>query len=125
MSNFHIDPRLLIVEAAERSGLLKEVANLIWFANQHGSPGGLCPICALVDELTEAFDQHICTPAIVGEDMYGGGFEGGPDISPRAGTEDEAAFETFYAGFCKPDQTKLEGQDNAQTIQTIQTNQQL
>ena len=39
----------------------------------------------------------------------------------RAGTEDEAAFEAFYAGFCKPDQTKLEGQDNAQTIQTIPT----
>ena len=75
--------------------------------NQHGT-AGRCPQCELVDELVDAFDEHICTPAIVGENVYGGGFEGGPDISPRPGTEDEAAFESFYAKFCMPDQAKLE-----------------
>lgn len=63
----------------------------------------MCPVCVLVDELVDAFDTHICTPAIVGENMYGGGRHG-LDISPAPGTEDEAAFEAFYAGFCKPDQ---------------------
>lgn len=52
MSNFHTDPRLLIIEAAKRSGLLKEVATLIWFTNQHGT-AGWCPQRELVDELTD------------------------------------------------------------------------
>ena len=108
MSNFHTDPRELIIEAATRSGLLKEVATLVWFADRHGSPG-LCPVCVLVDELVEAFDECICTPATVGENMYGGGRHG-LDISPAPGTEDEAAFESFYAIFCKPDQAKQESQ---------------
>lgn len=103
MSNYHTDPRLLILEAAERSGLLREIAALIWFRERHGT-AGRCPQCELLEELTDALGEHICEPAIVGERVYGNGLEGGPDISPR-GTDDEAAFEAFYAGFCKPDQT--------------------
>ena len=107
MSNFHTDPRELIIAVARRSGLLKEVTNLIWFATKHGT-AGRCPQCELVDELVDAFDEYIYTPAIVDENVYGRGFEGGPDISPRPGTEDEAAFESFYAKFCMPEQVKLE-----------------
>ena len=43
----------------------------------------------------------------VGGHVYVNGLEGGQDISPAPGTEDEAAFEAFYAGFCKPDQAPL------------------
>ena len=107
MPNYHDDPRELIIEAAERSGLLKEVAYLIWFAKQYGT-APRCPICELVDELTEAFDDHICTPGIVGEHVYGDGHGGGPsDIAPAPGAE-AAEFEIFYANFCTPDQAKLE-----------------
>ena len=108
MSNFHTDPRELIVEAAERSGLLKEIAALIWFANKYGRPAGRCPQCELLDELVDVFDDHFCTPGIVGERVYVGGGVGGPDILPGAGTEDAAEFETFYASFCVPEQAKLE-----------------
>ena len=103
MPNYHTDPRLLILEAAERSGLLKEIAALIWFANKYGRPAGRCPQCELLDELVDAFDDHVCTPGIVGERVYVGGGVDGPDIFPGAGTEDATAFEAFYAGFCKPD----------------------
>lgn len=106
MSNFHVDPRELIVEAARRSGLLKEVANLIWFAEQQAAPTW-CPICILLDELTDAFDAHIGMSDTVGGQVYVNGLEGGQDISPAPGTEAETEFETFYAKFCKPDQTDL------------------
>ena len=101
MSNYHTDPRLLILEAAKRSGLLREVAELVWFADRHGT-AEWCPMCILIDELTDAFDAHIGMSATVGGHVYVNGLEGGQDISPAPGTEDEAAFEAFYAGFCKP-----------------------
>ena len=111
-SNYHTDPRLLILEAAERSGLLKKVANLIWFADRHFADHPeldtyVCPMCDLVYVLTEAFDKHTGTPHSLCEGLYADVRGGGFDISPQPGTEDEAAFETFYAGFCKPDQTEL------------------
>jgi hypothetical protein len=73
--NIHTSAKALILEAAEKSGLLREVAELLWFANKHSSP----PLSrALLDRLTDAFDDHICLPAIVAEDLYGDGV----DISP-------------------------------------------
>lgn len=102
MSNFDTDPRQLILEAAELSGLLKEVAALIWFVNKHeptGRNAGRFPQRELLEQLVDAFDDHIGAPSSVVEHVYFGGRDG-PDISPAPGTEDEAAFESFYAKFC-------------------------
>ena len=101
-TNFHFDPREIILEAAERSGLLKEVAELVWFAGRHVSPVW-CPERVLIDELTAAFDAHIGMAGNVVVCVYGSDVEG-VDISP-VGTEDGAAFEAFYAKFCELDQT--------------------
>ena len=50
---------------------------------------------------------HTSARQHVGGHVYVDGREGGLDISPAPGTEAEAAFEAFYAGFCKPDQAPL------------------
>ena len=111
MSNFDTDPRQLILEAAEISGLLREVAALIWFVNKHeptGRNAGRFPQRELLEELVDAFDDHIGTAHSVVEGVYVGSQGDGPDITPATGTEDEAEFETFYASFCVLDQAKEE-----------------
>ena len=96
MTNFHTDPRALIFEAAERSGLLDGVAEFLWFVNRH--PGmAPCPQCQLLAELIAAFDSHCCLAGIVGERVFGGGYEG-LDISPRPGVE-AADFANYLAQF--------------------------
>jgi hypothetical protein len=72
-----------LIEAAERSGILREVAELLWFANKHGwGPGGACAACELLDRLTDAFDEHVCLAGLVGDDVFNPGSEG-LHISPR------------------------------------------
>jgi hypothetical protein len=88
--DIHDSARALIIEAAEKSGLLKSVAELLWFANEHPSaPGGDCVVCELLHRLTEDLDDHVVLPNIVADDMYGEGV----NIDPSPGTE--SVLETF------------------------------
>ena len=76
-TDYHYNARQLVLEAAERSSLLKEVATLLWFAAKHGrGTGGACAPCELLERLTDAFDDLVCTPAIVGESVFSPGLEG-------------------------------------------------
>lgn len=65
--NFHTSAAVLIVTAAEKSGLLKEVAQALRYVDKtrYDQPDGtvareFCPTCALLEELVEAFDEHTC-----------------------------------------------------------------
>ena len=110
MSNFDTDPRQLILEAAEISGLLKEVAALIWFVNKHeptGRNAGRFPQRELLEELVDAFDDHIGTAHSVVEGVYVGSQGDGPDITPATGTEDEAAFESLLREVLQADEAPL------------------
>ena len=66
----------LIVAAAEKSGLLKEVAEALCFIARHG--GDRSQVDAVLNDLADAFDDHICGPAITLENLYGEGVEVGP-----------------------------------------------
>ena len=48
----------MILEAAERSGLLRDVAQFIWFTQQlkEAAPAS-CVLCLLRDDLTEVFEE--------------------------------------------------------------------
>jgi hypothetical protein len=69
----HINAATLIVAAAEKSGLLREVAEALCYFNQQSRPTADCPACALRDVLADLFDDHICTPGEVIEAFYGEG----------------------------------------------------
>jgi hypothetical protein len=60
----------LIIEAAEKSGLLRSVAELLWFADRN--PWASHAPKELMAQLADAFDDHICLPGIVGESAAGG-----------------------------------------------------
>ena len=80
-TDFHSSAKALLVEAAEQSGLLREIAELLWFASKHEQPPGWCPQCELFERLADAFDDHTTLPDTVGEAVFGGGIEG-LDTSP-------------------------------------------
>jgi hypothetical protein len=70
-NDIHNSAKALIIKAAEKSGLLEEVAGMLWWANKleqdPQSPAlccscGTCPACELLSDLTDAFDAHICCP---------------------------------------------------------------
>jgi hypothetical protein len=67
--------KTIIVEAAARSGLLREVAEALWFANKHGSHGSWERAAQreLVDQLAGAFDDHSSLPAICADNVFGEG----------------------------------------------------
>ena len=69
MREIHHSARALIIAAAEKSGLLEEVAELLWFAEKHSPPMD-CVVCELLRQLTEAFDNHVCLAGRVAEEMY-------------------------------------------------------
>jgi hypothetical protein len=74
--NYHTSAAAMVVAAAEKSGLLKEVAETLCFIDKN--PGGpeavMCRACMIRDDLAEAFDDHVCLPAITLEGIYGDGF---------------------------------------------------
>lgn len=95
MTNMHTSAKELVIKAAELSGLLNEVATFLWFTSRQKLVGRCLP-CELAAQLTEAFDDHICLPAICAENIYGEGREIGLDISPRG--PDEAAEVAAFVG---------------------------
>jgi hypothetical protein len=63
-ANFHTNAALLIISAAEKSGLLQEIAQVLRHYDQthYSEPPGtaareFCLPCALRDELIEAFEE--------------------------------------------------------------------
>ena len=71
----HNNAAALIVAAAEKAGLLREVAEALCFFDKSANP--LCA-CALRDEIVEQLDDLICTPALVMESFHGEGFSPRP-----------------------------------------------
>lgn len=65
--DIHDSARALIIEAAEKSGLLEEVAGMLWWVSKlersYRSHYGTCPACFLLDDLTEAFEDLGSSPA--------------------------------------------------------------
>jgi hypothetical protein len=60
MSDHHQSAKALIIAAAEKSGLLRETAKLLWFTEKYGGgdmccTGGSCAPCNLLDRLVEEF----------------------------------------------------------------------
>jgi hypothetical protein len=95
-NDYHTDPRALLIEAAERSGLLKEIAHLLWFVEKHNLEtccnGGTCAPCELIAQLVEAFEEDVGSlPYILAEDIWGDGL----DVSPHNDAE-LAEFEAFF-----------------------------
>jgi hypothetical protein len=66
----------LLVAAADKSGLLASIAEALCFINKHPDPD--YRMRELQDALIDAFDGHVCLPAITLEDFYGEGFDVGP-----------------------------------------------
>ena len=75
--NYHQNAEQLILLAAKQSGLLEEVDKLVtWQRQRDEKPKPLgCPLCELLDMLTDGFDQFVCKPAIAAEAVYGEGFD--------------------------------------------------
>lgn len=67
----HTSARALILAAAEKSGLLRGVAEALAFAHKEGAPPFGCGPCELLGELTEAFDDHTGLPARTVASTYG------------------------------------------------------
>jgi hypothetical protein len=68
--DFHNNAAALIVAAAQRSGLRRDVANALR-CSQDVSRDGSCLACGVLDQLTENFGEHCGSP---GYDFYGEGF---------------------------------------------------
>ena len=69
---FHHDPRELILMAAERSGLLQAVSEMMFFLSKHAPQHQGCPQCLLLEGLIDALGE-VCCPSP--EDLYVG-YEG-------------------------------------------------
>jgi hypothetical protein len=69
MTSSSYSAKRLIVEAAEKSGLLRSVAELLWWADKYSEPHAPKELLA---QLADAFDEHICLPLAVGENAAGG-----------------------------------------------------
>jgi hypothetical protein len=76
--SYHESAAGLIVAAAEKSGLLEEVAEALCFIDKHPNPAGDCRACELLDQLAEEFDAHTCLPGTVIEGFHGDGIAIGP-----------------------------------------------
>jgi hypothetical protein len=63
--NYHTSAAALIVAAAARSGLLKEVAEALRFIDKTDNPTFGCRACGIVEELTDKFVDLSGTPASV------------------------------------------------------------
>ena len=65
----HTNAAALIVAAAWKSGLLKEVAEALCFFDKHQPPFD-CAACGLYEKLAEAFDEHTGLTGIFIEGFY-------------------------------------------------------
>ena len=104
LDSIGFDPRTLILEAADRSGLLKEVAEYLWFVRKYRDnpkivPAGVHPENILIERLADAFDDHTCLAGNVANDVLC------PDrphedvpIEPAPG-EEEREFKAYLAQF--------------------------
>lgn len=92
---FHTDPRELILEAARRSSLFKEVSAYMWFITRNPLDHVTCPMCQLLEDLTDLFDKHVSTRGVSIENLYA------PSdcMPPRPGTAEAADFAKFMAQF--------------------------
>ena len=72
-TDIHTSAKQLVIKAAEQSGLLQEVAEFLWFTSRLKMDDGRCLACELVDELAEAFDDHIVLPHVFAERVFGEG----------------------------------------------------
>jgi hypothetical protein len=64
--------KTLIIEAAEKSGLLKEVAQLLWFSsisNNYGAPDTRA-VAELRSQLTDIMARHVVVPGLVAQQIY-------------------------------------------------------
>jgi hypothetical protein len=84
--NYHTSAKELVLLAAEQSGLLKHIAEGLWYANKHGTIREWCIACKMLEELTGEFDAHVLLAHGVIEDLWGGGLA---DIAPPPGSEHE------------------------------------
>jgi hypothetical protein len=86
--NFHT-AAALIVSAAEKSGLLDDVAEALLFIDKRPIPED-DRAGAIRDYFAGRFNEHICTPASIVEDFHGDGIAIGPftkdEIAPFLGT---------------------------------------
>jgi hypothetical protein len=71
-ANFHTNAAALIVAAAQKSGLLADVAEALCIVSKHPNPSFGCAACDILDKLADEFDEHVCTAGIVVENRYGG-----------------------------------------------------
>jgi hypothetical protein len=70
--NYHKSTAGLIIAAAEKSGLLADVAEALCFAAKH--PGAVeCAACMILEKLADEFDAHVVTASCAIEDLYGEG----------------------------------------------------
>ena len=79
--NIHNSAAALVVSAARKSGLLREIAGILCYLDKNPGFAGTSRVAgAMRDELAEAFDDHVCLPPLVLESFYG---VGSSDIGPR------------------------------------------
>jgi hypothetical protein len=90
--NFHTSAALLIVTAAEKSGLLQEIAQALHYADKthYDQPPGtvareFCLGCTLLDAMTAALDEHRGEAVMTLEGFYD------KDFVFRDASEDEIA----------------------------------
>ena len=74
--NYHVNAAALIIAAAEKSGLLDDVAQALWFISKNRKPlGEDCPACEILETLTNDFEQHGGAGSYVVDSIWGGGQE--------------------------------------------------
>ena len=102
--NFHDNAAVLILSAAEKSGLLQEIAQVLCYVDKthYDEPDGtvareFCLPCALLADLAEAFDGHILLASCLLEDFHGEGFD-----PPEAAEEEVAPYLGFSSALSTP-----------------------
>ena len=94
-ANFHTSAAALIVAAAQKSGLLADVAEALCIVSKHPSPTSGCAACDILKRLADDFDEHVCTAGMLIEDRYGGFPEvTGDEVAAFLGIPDDAAQRT-------------------------------
>jgi hypothetical protein len=73
--NYHVhnNAAVLIIAAAKKSGLLDEIAAVLCCIDKTDNPSSGCRACELLDDLADAFDEHVCLAALTLEKFHGEG----------------------------------------------------
>ena len=95
---FHDDPREMILKAAERTGLLREVAEMMFFLKEHAPENMGCAQCLLLDALVENLTD-VFSPDLM--DLFGREYEG-LDLSAHIENAEAADFESYMKQFPLP-----------------------